>query len=55
MVQWLRLRASNAGAWVPSMVKDLGPMLVKEAQRKRVLFIGPVVGCIIVPTFTVFP
>ena len=24
VVQWLRLRASNAGAWVQSMVKELG-------------------------------
>ena len=33
--QWLRLRASNAGAWVQSLVRELRSHLLRGAAKKK--------------------
>ena len=35
MVQWLRLHASNAGAWVQSLVRELDPTCMGERNGKK--------------------
>ena len=42
VVQWLRLCASNAGAWVPTLVRELDPHAATKSFHMRPLRPGSV-------------